>query len=176
MVFPVVMYVRVGLWEGWAPKNWCFWTVVLKKTLESPLDCKDIKPVNPKGNHSWIFIGRTDAKAEAPIFWPLDVKSRLIGKDLRLEKIEGRRRRGWQRMRWLDGISDSMDMSQSRLQEMVKDREAWCAAAHRVESSRTRLSDWLNNTKFPTSGNSTPWSRNSWFKSQCLRMTPGKWG
>ena len=79
IVFPVVMYVRVGLWEGWAPKNWCFWTVALKKTLETPLDSKEIQPVNPKGNQSWIFIGRTDA--EAPIIWPSNVKKWLIRKD-----------------------------------------------------------------------------------------------
>ena len=106
---------HVKMWEldhkeGLA-QNWCFETVVLKKTLESSLDCKEIKAVNPKGNHYWIFIARTDAKAEAPIFWPLDVKSWLIEKDPRLEKIEGRKCRGQQRMRWLNGISDSMDMS-----------------------------------------------------------------
>ena len=83
--------------KSWALKNWYFWTVVLEKTLESPLDCKEIKPVNPKGNQSWIFIGRTDAEAEAPILWPPDVKNWLIWM---LGKIEGRRRRGWQRMRW----------------------------------------------------------------------------
>ena len=84
--------------ESWAPKNWCFWTVVLEKTLESPLDCKEIRPVHPKGNQSWIFIGRTDAEAETPILWPSDVKNWLIGKDLMLGKIEGGRRgddRGW---------------------------------------------------------------------------------
>ena len=94
---------HVWIWEldykeSWAPKNWCFWTVVLQKTLQSPLDCKEIKPVNPKGNQSWIFIGRTDAEAETPIVWPPDAKSWLIGKDLMLGKIEGGRRRddrGW---------------------------------------------------------------------------------
>ena len=97
--------------EGWAPKNWCFRTVVLKKTLESPLDSKEIKLVNSQGNQPWIFIGRTDAKAEAPIFWPPDGKSWLIGKiGKMLGKIEGRGRRGQQRMRWLDGIIDSMDI------------------------------------------------------------------
>ena len=96
--------------ESWVQKNWCFWTVVLEKTLEGPLDCKEIKPVNPKGNQSWIFIGRTDAEAETPILWPPDAKSWIIWKTLMLGKIEGGRRRGWPRMRWLDGITDSMDM------------------------------------------------------------------
>ena len=97
--------------EGWVPKNWCFWTVVLEKTFKSPLDSKEIKPVNTKGNQPWLFIERIDAEAEIPIFWPPDMKSRPIRKDLILEKIQGRRRRGWQRMRWLDGITDSMDIS-----------------------------------------------------------------
>ena len=88
--------------EGWVPKNWCFWTVVLEKTLESPLDCKEVKPVNPEGNQSWIFIGRTDAKAEAPILWSPDVKSQLIGKDSDAKKEWRVKEKGWQRMRWLD--------------------------------------------------------------------------
>ena len=106
MVFPVVMYgCESDYKESSVPKNWCFWTVVLEKTLESPSDCKEIKPVHPKGNQSWMLIGRTDDEAEAPILWPADVKNRLIGKTLMLGKIDGRRRRGWQRMRWLDGIT-----------------------------------------------------------------------
>ena len=92
--------------ESWALKNWCFWTVVLEKTLESPLDCKKIQPVHSKGDQSWVFIGRTYVEAETPIFWPPDAKSWLIWKDPELEKIEGRRRRWRQRMRWLDGITD----------------------------------------------------------------------
>ena len=94
--------------ESWAPKNWCFWTVVLEKTLESPLDCKEIQPVHSEGDQPWDFFGRNNAKAETPVLWPPSVKSRLVGKD---SDAGGRRRRGWQRMRWMDGITDSMDVS-----------------------------------------------------------------
>ena len=100
------MDVRVGLQRKLSTKNWCFWTVVLEKTLESSLDCKEIKPVHPKGNQSWVFIGRTDVEAETPILWQPNVKRWPLEKTLMLGKIEDRRRRGWQKMRWLDGITN----------------------------------------------------------------------
>ena len=127
--------------EGWALKKWCFWTVVLEKTLESPLDSKEIKPVNPNGNQPWIFIEKTDAETDAPILWPHDPRSDSLEKILMLGKIENRRS-GQQMMRWLDGIISSMDKSLNKLLVIAKEREAWHAALHGVTKRWAWLRDW----------------------------------
>ena len=144
--------------EGWTPKNWCFLTVVLEKTLESPLDCKEIKPVNPKGNLPWICIGKTDAEAEAPILWPPNGKSWITGKDPDAVKDWRREEKGttedemvgWHH--WLNGLEFA------QIREVMKDREAWCAVVPGVTKSWTRLSDWTSNQKASSSGMTLWWS------------------
>ena len=128
--------------ESWVLKNWCFWTVVLEKTLESPLECKVIKAINPKGNQSWIYIGRIEAEAEAPILWPPDGKNWLSRKDCDTGKDWRQEEKGTAEDEMVDGITDSMDMSLRKLWEMVKDRETWQAAVHGITKNQTQLSDW----------------------------------
>ena len=128
--------------ESWALKNWCIWTVVLEKTLESSLSCKEIKPVHPKGNQFWIFIGKTDAEDEAPILWPPDETNWLIGKDPDAGKDWGHEEKGMTEDKMVGWHHWLIGVSLSKLWELVRDREAWCDAVHGVTNSHTWLSDW----------------------------------
>ena len=155
--------------EGWVQKKWCFWTVVLEKTLESPLNSKEIKPINHKGNQCWIFIGRTDAETEAPILWPPDVKSQLIGKDPNGGKDWGQEKRATEN-EMVGQIELNHLLNELRLNklwEIVKDREAWCAAVHAIQKSWTQLSNWTMNNKNPDADQCSKHSRHLLISNLC---------